>query len=210
MLSFLQFFSQLRSIQDLQTVQIVKILRYEKKVAIMFFLMISCFLVCWTPYAAVSMVEAFGRRSQVSPRLAIIPSFFAKSSTAYNPLIYMFMSRKVCGSCSYCRSILQYYFWVGFSSSAFSCLGHCSVHYMLQSTDPFDGSVIICSHTSVGQSMNLNKYGKSKVSQIRDNSVLSTEHVNGDEHHGLGRTVLLLSASLRLHPFLSCDLSVLR
>ncbi|CDQ58534.1 unnamed protein product [Oncorhynchus mykiss] len=87
----------LRSIQDLQTVQIIKILRYEKKVAVMFLLMISCFLVCWTPYAVVSMMEAFGRKSMVTPAIAIIPSFFAKSSTAYNPLIYMFMSRKVRG-----------------------------------------------------------------------------------------------------------------
>lgn len=85
---------RLRSLQDLQTVQIIKILRYEKKVAVMFLLMITCFLVCWTPYAVVSMMEAFGRKSMVSPTLAIIPSFFAKSSTAYNPLIYVFMSRK--------------------------------------------------------------------------------------------------------------------
>ncbi|XP_077469668.1 opsin-3 [Stigmatopora argus] len=84
----------LRSIQDLQTVQIIKILRYEKKVAAMFLLMISCFLVCWTPYAVVSMMVAFGRKSMVSPTVAIIPSFFAKSSTAYNPLIYVFMSIK--------------------------------------------------------------------------------------------------------------------
>ncbi|XP_052007608.1 opsin-3-like [Xyrauchen texanus] len=84
----------LRSIQDLQTVQTIKILRYEKKVAVMFLTMISCFLVCWTPYAVVSMLEAFGRKSVVSPTVAIIPSFFAKSSTAYNPVIYAFMSRK--------------------------------------------------------------------------------------------------------------------
>lgn len=85
----------LRSIQDLQTVQIIKILQYEKKVAVMFLLMIGCFLLCWTPYAVVSMMEAFGRhRNMVSPTTAIIPSFFAKSSTAYNPLIYAFMSRK--------------------------------------------------------------------------------------------------------------------
>lgn len=62
----------------------------------MFFLMISCFLLCWTPYAIVSMMVAFGRKSMVSPTVAVIPSFFAKSSTAYNPLIYVFMSRKVC------------------------------------------------------------------------------------------------------------------
>ncbi|XP_037533583.1 opsin-3 [Nematolebias whitei] len=84
----------LRSIEDLQTLQIIKMLRYEKKVAAMFLLMISCFLVCWTPYAVVSMMEAFSRTSIISPTVAIIPSFFAKSSTAYNPLIYVFMSRK--------------------------------------------------------------------------------------------------------------------
>ncbi|XP_016417245.1 opsin-3 [Sinocyclocheilus rhinocerous] len=84
----------LRSIEDLQTVQTIKILRYEKKVAVMFLMMISCFLVCWTPYAVVSMLEAFGRKSFVSPTVAIIPSLFAKSSTAYNPVIYAFMSRK--------------------------------------------------------------------------------------------------------------------
>ncbi|XP_034041454.1 opsin-3 [Thalassophryne amazonica] len=84
----------LRSIQDLQAVQIIKLLQYEKKVAVMFLLMIACFLLCWTPYAVVSMMEAFGRESMVSPAVAIIPSFFAKSSTAYNLLIYVFMSRK--------------------------------------------------------------------------------------------------------------------
>ncbi|XP_051946061.1 opsin-3-like [Xyrauchen texanus] len=84
----------LRSIQDLQTVQTIKILRYEKKVAVMFLMMIACFLVCWTPYAVVSMLEAFGRKSIISPTVAIIPSLFAKSSTAYNPVIYAFMSRK--------------------------------------------------------------------------------------------------------------------
>ncbi|XP_031694101.1 opsin-3 isoform X1 [Anarrhichthys ocellatus] len=94
----------LRSIQDLQTVQIIKILRYEKKVAVMFLLMISCFLLCWTPYAVVSMLEAFGSKNMVSPTVAIIPSFFAKSSTAYNPLIYMFMSRKGGISSSYSLS----------------------------------------------------------------------------------------------------------
>ncbi|XP_066553111.1 opsin-3 isoform X1 [Amia ocellicauda] len=84
----------LRCIQDLQTVQIIKILRYEKKVAKMFLLMISTFLICWTPYAVVSMLVAFGKKQVVTPTVAIIPSFFAKSSTAYNPVIYFIMSRK--------------------------------------------------------------------------------------------------------------------
>lgn len=52
------------------------------------------------------MMEAFGRKSMVSPTVAIIPSFFAKSSTAYNPLIYVFMSRKVC--CSKVLSVVDF------------------------------------------------------------------------------------------------------
>ncbi|CAL8359200.1 unnamed protein product [Boreogadus saida] len=95
----------LRSIEDLQTTQIVKILRYEKKVAAMFLLMILSFLLCWTPYAAVSMMEAFGRPGAVSPLMAVVPSILAKSSTAYNPLIYVLMSKKLR------RSVLQLLCW---------------------------------------------------------------------------------------------------
>lgn len=125
MLAFCSLLFQLRSLQDLQTVQIIKILRYEKKVAVMFLLMISCFLVCWTPYAVVSMMEAFGRKSMVSPTVAIIPSFFAKSSTAYNPLIYVFMSRKVCNQMNI------YFFYVRknyLSSTNLCCFSRISRH----------------------------------------------------------------------------------
>ncbi|XP_023680010.1 opsin-3 isoform X3 [Paramormyrops kingsleyae] len=84
----------LQSIQDLQTAQVIKVLCYEKKVTAMFLLMISCFLVCWTPYAVVSMLEAFGKKKVITPSLSVIPSFLAKSSTMYNFLIYITMSRK--------------------------------------------------------------------------------------------------------------------
>lgn len=93
---FYYFFSlQLRCVEDFQTVQVVKLLRYEKKVAKMCFLMISTFLICWMPYAVVSLLITYGYSNLVTPTVAIIPSFFAKSSTAYNPVIYIFMSRKV-------------------------------------------------------------------------------------------------------------------
>lgn len=61
-----------------------------------FFLMMACFLLCRTPHAVVSMTAAFGGKSALSPAAAVIPSFVAKSSAAYNPLIYAFMSGKVC------------------------------------------------------------------------------------------------------------------
>lgn len=47
------------------------------------------------PYAVVSLLVTYGYSNLVTPTVAIIPSFFAKSSTAYNPVIYIFMSRKV-------------------------------------------------------------------------------------------------------------------
>ncbi|CAM5102107.1 unnamed protein product [Eretmochelys imbricata] len=84
----------LRCVEDFQTIQVIKLLRYEKKVAKMCFLMISTFLICWMPYAVVSLLIAAGYGNLVTPTVAIIPSFFAKSSTAYNPVIYIFMSRK--------------------------------------------------------------------------------------------------------------------
>ncbi|XP_006268885.4 opsin-3 [Alligator mississippiensis] len=84
----------LRCIEDFQTVQVIKLLKYEKKVAKMCFLMISTFLICWMPYAVVSLLVAYGYSNLVTPTVAVIPSFFAKSSTAYNPVIYIFMSRK--------------------------------------------------------------------------------------------------------------------
>uniref|UniRef100_U3J5C9 Opsin-3 n=1 Tax=Anas platyrhynchos platyrhynchos TaxID=8840 RepID=U3J5C9_ANAPP len=81
-------------VEDFQTVQVIRLLKYEKKVAKMCFLMISTFLICWMPYAVVSLLVTYGYGNLVTPTVAIIPSFFAKSSTAYNPVIYIFMSRK--------------------------------------------------------------------------------------------------------------------
>ncbi|NXG49652.1 OPN3 protein, partial [Psilopogon haemacephalus] len=84
----------LHCVQKFQTVQVIRLLKYEKKMSKMCFLMISMFLICWMPYAVVSLLITYGYSNLVSPTVAVIPSFFAKSSTAYNPVIYIFMSRK--------------------------------------------------------------------------------------------------------------------
>ncbi|ETE69473.1 Opsin-3, partial [Ophiophagus hannah] len=81
-------------VEGLQTVHVIKILRYETKVAKMCFLMITTFLICWMPYAVVSLLIAYGYGHLITPTVAIIPSFFAKSNTAYNPIIFIFMNRK--------------------------------------------------------------------------------------------------------------------
>ncbi|XP_013375987.1 PREDICTED: opsin-3 isoform X2 [Chinchilla lanigera] len=91
----------LRCVEDLQTIQVMKILRDEKKVAKMCFLMVFIFLVCWMPYIVVCFLVVNGYRHRVTPTVSVVSYLFAKSSTVYNPVIYIFMSRK------FRRSLLQ-------------------------------------------------------------------------------------------------------
>ncbi|XP_071756296.2 opsin 7, group member d isoform X2 [Centroberyx gerrardi] len=47
------------------------------------------FLGAWTPYAAVAMWAAFGDATQVPPPAFALAAIFAKSSTIYNPMVYL-------------------------------------------------------------------------------------------------------------------------
>ncbi|XP_051509664.1 opsin-5-like [Myxocyprinus asiaticus] len=47
------------------------------------------FLTAWSPYAIVAMWAAFGRLNQVPPLAFAIAAIFAKSSTIYNPVVYL-------------------------------------------------------------------------------------------------------------------------
>ena len=63
----------------------------QKRVNIMVGFMITAFIVAWTPYSIVSLMETFAEESggfQISPGAATIPSLFAKGSIVFNPLIY--------------------------------------------------------------------------------------------------------------------------
>lgn len=63
----------------------------QKRVNVMVGFMITAFMVAWTPYAIVSLLETFAEENggyYVPPDLATIPSLFAKGSIVFNPLIY--------------------------------------------------------------------------------------------------------------------------
>ncbi|XP_051511763.1 opsin-5-like [Myxocyprinus asiaticus] len=49
------------------------------------------FFTAWSPYALVSMWAAFGHFEDISPLAFAVPALFAKSSTLYNPLIYLLL-----------------------------------------------------------------------------------------------------------------------
>ncbi|XP_018603215.1 opsin 7, group member a [Scleropages formosus] len=49
------------------------------------------FFTAWTPYAVVSMWAAFGHMDNIPPLAFAVPAMFAKSSTLYNPIIYLLL-----------------------------------------------------------------------------------------------------------------------
>ncbi|XP_040026348.2 opsin 7, group member a [Gasterosteus aculeatus] len=53
------------------------------------------FFAAWSPYAAVSMWAAFGHIENIPPLAFALPAMFAKSSTIYNPIIYLMLRPNV-------------------------------------------------------------------------------------------------------------------
>ena len=66
----------------------------EKKVTLMVVYMIGAYLVAWTPYSIMALIETFydysspRSESVFSAAMATIPSLFAKTSCVTNPLVY--------------------------------------------------------------------------------------------------------------------------
>ncbi|XP_014598495.1 PREDICTED: pinopsin-like [Polistes canadensis] len=61
--------------------------RREAKVTRMVALMISAFLIAWSPYAALALAAQYFN-AKPSPSVAVLPALLAKSSICYNPIIY--------------------------------------------------------------------------------------------------------------------------
>lgn len=67
----------------------------EAQVARMVIVMIMAFLVTWLPYAALALSVIFDSNLYINPVIAAIPAHLTKSSTVFNPIIYIFMNRQV-------------------------------------------------------------------------------------------------------------------
>lgn len=71
--------------------------------------MVGAFMVAWTPYSALALLETFandinsrysdaadgGRIISITPAVATIPSLFAKTSVVFNPLVYGLLNTQV-------------------------------------------------------------------------------------------------------------------
>lgn len=68
------------------------------------------FLTAWSPYAIVSMWAAFGDPAEVPPMAFAVAAIFAKSSTLYNPIIYLVFKpnfrKSLCRDVALCRVTL--------------------------------------------------------------------------------------------------------
>ncbi|XP_066552230.1 pinopsin [Amia ocellicauda] len=68
--------------------------RAEREVTRMVIAMVLAFLVCWLPYTTFALVVAIDKDIVIQPTLASMPSYFSKTATVYNPIIYVFMNRQ--------------------------------------------------------------------------------------------------------------------
>lgn len=68
------------------------------------------FLTAWSPYAIVSMWAAFGDPENVPPMAFALAAMFAKSSTLYNPIVYLVFKpnfrKSLCGDVALFRGML--------------------------------------------------------------------------------------------------------
>lgn len=67
----------------------------EMKVASMVVLMVLTFMISWLPYASLAMVVVYDPDVKISPLVGTVPVYLAKSSTVYNPLIYIYLNKQV-------------------------------------------------------------------------------------------------------------------
>lgn len=69
----------------------------EMKVASMVVLMVLTFLISWLPYASLAMVVVSDPDVKIHPLVGTVPVYLAKSSTVYNPIIYIYLNKQVHG-----------------------------------------------------------------------------------------------------------------
>ncbi|XP_055053211.1 green-sensitive opsin-3 [Misgurnus anguillicaudatus] len=66
----------------------------EREVTRMVILMVVGFLVAWTPYASVAAWIFFNKGAPFTAQFMAIPAFFSKSSSIYNPVIYVLLNKQ--------------------------------------------------------------------------------------------------------------------
>ncbi|XP_075456556.1 pinopsin-like isoform X2 [Ascaphus truei] len=66
----------------------------EKRVVVMVLFMVIAFLICWLPYTVFALIVVIDPTLYISPLAATLPTYFAKTSPVYNPVIYLFLNKQ--------------------------------------------------------------------------------------------------------------------
>ncbi|KAG8439558.1 hypothetical protein GDO86_005670 [Hymenochirus boettgeri] len=66
----------------------------ERHVVVMVLFMVVAFLICWLPYTAFALTVVINPELNISPLAATLPTYFAKTSPVYNPVIYIFLNKQ--------------------------------------------------------------------------------------------------------------------
>ncbi|XP_053174159.1 parapinopsin a [Scomber japonicus] len=94
MVSYSRLLWTLRQVTKLQVSEAGSTNHVEGQVARMVVVMVLAFLVTWLPYAAMALGVIIDSSLHINPLIATVPVYFAKSSTVYNPIVYIFMNRQ--------------------------------------------------------------------------------------------------------------------
>ncbi|XP_012890767.1 PREDICTED: long-wave-sensitive opsin 1 [Dipodomys ordii] len=92
-LCYLQVWLAIRAVAKLQK-ESESTQKAEKEVTRMVVVMVFAYCVCWGPYAFFACFATAHPGYAFHPLVAALPSYFAKSATIYNPIIYVFMNRQ--------------------------------------------------------------------------------------------------------------------
>ncbi|XP_007883991.1 pinopsin-like [Callorhinchus milii] len=68
--------------------------RRKYHVFFMVLITIVCFLLCWMPYGIMALLATFGDSDLITSTVSIVPVVLAKTSTVYNPIIYVLMNKQ--------------------------------------------------------------------------------------------------------------------
>ncbi|NXO03154.1 OPSO protein, partial [Rhinopomastus cyanomelas] len=93
LVSYGKLMQKLREVSDARG-QLGAARKPERRVTRMVVVMIVAFLICWMPYAAFSILVTACPSIEMDPCLAAVPAVFSKTSTVYNPIIYVFMNKQ--------------------------------------------------------------------------------------------------------------------
>lgn len=89
------FYILLLQVSQMACVEDGAVAKGEMKVAFMVVLMVLTFLISWLPYASLAMFVVHNPDVEIHPLVGTVPVYMAKSSTVYNPIIYIYLNKQV-------------------------------------------------------------------------------------------------------------------